>query len=370
MKRILHKYLIASLCLIAGSTFAAASGSNGKPEQIPDADAKTASSVPAKDNDAPESVSIPLNETVSSLKTQLGSKDIEISKLKGENESLKKAISISISLAEKTQGSVRLYFAEDLARNDTEGLAEYVTNFLQPLSPYSELFAEQADSINRFIGICDTYCKYLDFDTATSNVQSNKELKNKILQLYDEGNGRLNEGQLQQINTLYKSVSNYPKAVADFNTLIANVDKGLDDYRKIEGGDNICREDFNNRILPENKVLIDNIRQYRYLSTLLDKYCSDIRKNPKSGTEDIRKALNEMLSEGNAEATEQPTAEVAVEGVVEETVTEGINTGDSNAVNDNTGGVSTGEDNTEDGDTEDEVTEDVADAETSDAELL
>lgn len=218
---------------------------------------------------------------------------LKAAKLRAENRSLKNALKAALPYAEDGNHALQACQSVNLDTVDFEMLEGELKN-LETLAPYSDKIKSHAESLGKFISIAREYgeCRGL-FDKPYSQAKTDS-VENRLLNIYDAGEGILTEMQFNQIDSLYKKADKYRDAVIEFDNIVKAIDAETEQFRDNEDADKICSQEIE-RILEESKESMAQIRQYRYISLQFDRYNQELGKNPRSRTPYIRKRIDMML---------------------------------------------------------------------------
>lgn len=232
---------------------------------------------------------------------------LKIAELSAENRALQSALDAALPYAEEGAASLESCRRAVLDDVDFKDLDNQLKR-LEVLAPYSEKLSGQADQLKKFIDIANAYgeCRAL-FDNAYSAAEVDS-VENRLLDIYDAGNGILTEAQLNAIDSLYTKADGYLAAVTEFDKLMKAVDADTEQFRDNEKADKICSQEIE-RILEENRQNIERIKEYGYISTLFDKYNQELKKDPRSRTPEIRENIGMMLGVAPQDTEPQPETE-------------------------------------------------------------
>lgn len=295
--------------LIGLATVFAAGASGAAPTPVEAAPADTAAidlkSGQSNDTVAAKEKIAQLTSQLDTLRHDLNLEREKVNELRRTNDTLEKVIAVAIPLAERNNESIRRYFGDDLLHINRRELDDLYGK-LTSLSSYSGKFKAQADTIRIFTDVAAGYRTYTDFDTAPYGKVAIDSITDALMAIYETGAEILTDGQQEQINNLYIKVDGYRAGVEAFDNLIKAVDERLEPNRHDKSGDNICIIDRNEILAEEGSAqLMDKIKGYRYLASLLSQYLSQLDKEPRSCTPEIRAAIEAMLRNG-APGKEEP----------------------------------------------------------------
>ncbi|MDE6198967.1 MAG: hypothetical protein K2G06_03895 [Muribaculaceae bacterium] len=251
---------------------------------------------------APDEVATQGNETVAAADStdmsqatsrELMDAKLKIAELSAQNRALQSALDAALPYAEEGAASLESCRRAVLDDVDFKDLDNQLKR-LEVLAPYSEKISGQADQLKKFIDIANAYgeCRAL-FENAYSAAGVDS-VENRLLDIYDAGNGILTETQLNAIDSLYTKADGYLAAVTEFDKLMKAVDADTEQFRDNEKADKICAQEIE-RIMEENRQNIERIKEYGYISTLFDKYNQELKKDPRSRTTEIRENIGMML---------------------------------------------------------------------------
>lgn len=317
MNRFISKIFISLICVAAAS--------------IPAYPDKPAAPVPADKSTADESKNADPEAELQQLKETLAKRNSRISQLKQELEiekgntakltkeveSLSNVISAAIPLAEKGAADI-VDMNVNLADADIDGM-ERILGAFKVLSPYSGAFATQYDNVNKFLTIAKQYQDNSTFDTFPYSEKTAEEYADNTLETFDLADNFLSKAQVDSINNLYKKIYRYRDAVEAFGKLIGNLDNVLEINRDNKAADKLCITDRDDALAAdENKALIAQINNYRYLAGLYDRYIGELEKSPRSRTESVRGEIAAMLAETEDAVNENESEEEEIDDTPDE----------------------------------------------------
>ena len=212
-----------------------------------------------------------------------------------EREALLQALRAAIPFAEAGITVDRSCLAAPLDKVDLTAVNNRI-DAVAPLVPYSDKIKSYADMLRQFKDISQAFANCREFDTKPYSMAMVDSVQGVLLNIYETGEEILSPSQKDGINALYERAGAYQLAVATFDSLLKAVDDEIDMFRAKDDGDKLCANEIE-RILKEREADIAAIKEYRYLSQLIDRYSKELSDSPRSLTPDIRDELARMKSE-------------------------------------------------------------------------
>lgn len=252
-------------------------------------------SLSADDTHALDSIALArANDEIDGLKKEVENLKVNAGIQEREYKELQNVIQILMPYAEQGFKAQTLDANADFDHIDTQKLTKQ-SKTLEMLSPYSKVLKAQSDTFNTFLKIVVDYAKCNEFDNKKYSKELVSATEYKLIDMYDKGEKILNQLQQAQIDSLYIKVGNYRAAVETFETLIQDIDLAVGQFRDNPKGDKISAIEIEN-VLTSSEAKIGQIKSYRYLGVLYEKYVEELGKNPRSLTEAVRNEIATMLS--------------------------------------------------------------------------
>ena len=234
------------------------------------------------------------NDEIDGLKKEVENLKVNAGIQEREYKELQNVIQILMPYAEEGFKAQTLDANADFDHIDTQKLTKQ-SKTLEMLSPYSKVLKAQSDMLNTFLKIVVDYAKCNEFDNKKYSKELVSATEYQLIDMYDKGEKILNQLQQAQIDSLYIKVGNYRVAVETFETLIQDIDLAVGQFRDNPKGDKISAIEIKN-VLTSSEAKIGQIKSYRYLGVLYEKYVEELGKNPRSLTEAVRNEIATMLS--------------------------------------------------------------------------
>ena len=234
------------------------------------------------------------NDEIDGLKKEVENLKVNAGIQEREYKELQNVIQILMPYAEEGFKAQTLDANADFDHIDTQKLTKQ-SKTLEMLSPYSKVLKAQSDMLNTFLKIVVDYAKCNEFDNKKYSKELVSATEYQLIDMYDKGEKILNQLQQAQIDSLYIKVGNYRVAVETFETLIQDIDLAVGQFRDNPKGDKISAIEIKN-VLTSSEAKIGQIKSYRYLGVLYEKYVEELEKNPRSLTEAVRNEIATMLS--------------------------------------------------------------------------
>ena len=252
-------------------------------------------SLSADDTHALDSIALArANDEIDGLKKEVENLKVNAGIQEREHKELQNVIQILMPYAEEGFKAQTLDANADFDHIDTQKLTKQ-SKTLEMLSPYSKVLKAQSDTLNTLLKIVVDYAKCNEFDNKKYSKELVSATEYQLIDMYDKGEKILNQLQQAQIDSLYIKVGNYRAAVETFETLIQDIDLAVGQFRDNPKGDKISAIEIEN-VRTSNKAKIGQIKSYRYLGVLYEKYVEELEKNPRSLTEAVRNEIATMLS--------------------------------------------------------------------------
>ena len=242
------------------------------------------------------------NNEIESLRKEVENLKVKAGNQEREYQELQKVMQIVMPYAEQGFKAQTLDANADFDHIDTQKLTKQ-SKTLEMLSPYSKVLKAQSDTLNTFLKIVVDYAKCNEFDNKKYSKELVSVTEYQLIDMYDKGEKILNQLQQAQIDSLYIKVGNYRVAVETFESLIQDIDVAVGQFRDNPKGDKISAIEIET-VLTSSEAKIGQIKSYRYLGVLYEKYVEELGKNPRSLTEAVRNEIATMLGKA-------PTPETA-----------------------------------------------------------
>lgn len=241
------------------------------------------------------------NNEIEGLKKEVENLKVNAGIQEREYKELQNVIQIVMPYAEEGFKAQTLDDNADFDHIDTQKLTKQ-SKTLEKLSPYSKTLKAQSDTLNTFLKIVVDYAKCNEFDNKKYSKELVSETEYQLIDMYDKGEKILNQLQQAQIDSLYMKVGNYRVAVETFENLIQDIDLAVGQFRDNPKGDKISAIEIEN-VLTSSEAKIGQIKSYRYLGVLYEKYVEELGKNPRSLTETVRNEIATMLGKAPSPET-------------------------------------------------------------------
>lgn len=242
------------------------------------------------------------NNEIESLRKEVENLKVKAGNQEREYQELQKVMQIVMPYAEDGFKAETFENTTDFDNIDTQKLTKQ-SKTLEKIIPYSKALKAKSDTLNSFLKIVVEYAKCNEFDNKKYSKELVSATENQLIEIYDKGDKILNQLQKAQIDSLYIRVGNYRVAVETYDNLIQDIDAAVGQFRDNPKGDKISAIEIEN-ILASSEEKIGQIKSYRYLGVLYERYIEELGENPRSLTESIRSEIATMLGKTDESESE------------------------------------------------------------------